>query len=383
MEMLLCGDDAVRPMLCGMSEPKNAGEVIVLLQQAEALARDAAAGRRAGDALRVCAPSTTSRACAAACSSTRAPPRPRRGSAPVSPVFVEESKCDERLCCDEPSRLLELSASAAAAPAAAAPGDARGARAAASAACRRVELPRRAPHGRARRRARVLRDRRAARAHRAALPVFGLVIARCEGWQFALGFMYIAGNDGLGEPLVDRSPSRAPAASSTCCLVLDPHLRGRGRRRDRGDARHRGLQDALPLEGAAARPCCSSSCRAACVAALAIAYVLATLEDRSVAVALCHMVSAMCGLGNRSRGAARERGRAVRRDRVRVAADGHRRGPSSAPPARSRSSRRAPLPEAAVAAPTGYARACPRPIRTLLLLDFSSPIFRLAARRRR
>ena len=39
MEMMLCGDDSVRPMLCGMSEPKNAGEVIALLQQAEVLTR--------------------------------------------------------------------------------------------------------------------------------------------------------------------------------------------------------------------------------------------------------------------------------------------------------------------------------------------------------
>ena len=306
MEMLLCGDDAVRPMLCGMSEPKNAGEVIALLQQAEVLTRDAlAAGRRAGMAPAACARlDDLARVCRGVLVDAGAAALPDAGSAPVSPVFVEESKCDERLCCDEPSRPLELvGAPAAAAPAAAAPG-----------ATREVHT-----RGGVRRVSEA--ELRAAAHHTAALvaalacfaivvlpalivllcSVFGLVIARCEGWQFALGFMYIAGNvTGLGEPLVDRSPSSRVGSLVdvlvSCWILIFAGAAVGATAEMRVIAR---LQDALPLEGARGAavllvvvPCC------VLLAALAIAYVLATLEDWSVAVAFRYMVSAMCGLGN-------------------------------------------------------------------------------------
>ena len=131
--------------------------------------------------------------------------------------------------------------------------------------------------------------------------VFGFIIARCEGWAFAIGFMYFAGNvTGLGEPLTNNSP-KSPVGTvvdivvSCWCLIFAGAAIGVTAQCKVMER----LQDALPLEG----------WRGAVVllvlvpgfvmlAAVVIAALLAACEDWSIAVGFRYMISAMCGLGN-------------------------------------------------------------------------------------
>ena len=130
---------------------------------------------------------------------------------------------------------------------------------------------------------------------------FGFIIARCESWAFAIGFMYFAGNvTGLGEPLTNNSPKSAVGTVvdivvSCWCLIFAGAAIGVTAQCKVMER----LQDALPLEG----------WRGALVllvlvpgfvmlAAVVIAALLAVCEDWSIAVGFRYMISAMCGLGN-------------------------------------------------------------------------------------
>ena len=131
--------------------------------------------------------------------------------------------------------------------------------------------------------------------------VFGLVIARCEGWPFGRGFMYFAGNiTGLGEPLTRNSPKTQAGGFvdivvSSWCLIFAGAAIGATAELKVMEQ----LQDALPLEGARGAVVLLLAVPGVVLAfAFLISLILANCENWSLAVAFRYMISAMCGLGN-------------------------------------------------------------------------------------